>query len=138
MKIVVFCDSIKRIPQFRSRFARDGQSKNTLLFVVCNNARHGRLRFVATQLWHGLRYRFSDWIDLVRDFLQDHLCLGFDPLGSPKTLAYLERHQPDLALHAMGVIYREHIIRSCRLGILNAHIGKLPKYRGCSVMEWSI
>ncbi len=138
MKIVVFCDSIKRIPQFRSRFAGDGQSKNTLLFVVCNNARHGRLRFVASQLWHGLRYRLGDWFDLAHDLLKDHLCLGFDPLGSPKTLAYLERHQPDLALHAMGVIYREHLIRRCGLGILNAHIGKLPKYRGRSVMEWSI
>jgi len=36
------------------------------------------------------------------------------------------------------VIYREPTISAFRLGILNAHIGILPKYRGRSVVEWSI
>ena len=38
----------------------------------------------------------------------------------------------------MGVIYRKQVIDTCGLGILNAHIGQLPKYRGRSVIEWSI
>jgi methionyl-tRNA formyltransferase len=138
MKITVFCDSIKRIPEFRARVAGDGQSQDALVFIVCNNARHDRLRFVAGQFWHARRYRLKDWIDLVQDLLNDRLCLSLDPLGSPKTRAFLERHPPDLALHAMGVIYRDNIIARCGLGILNAHIGRLPKYRGRSVMEWSI
>jgi methionyl-tRNA formyltransferase len=36
------------------------------------------------------------------------------------------------------VIYREPVISAFRLGILNAHIGILPEYRGRSVAEWSI
>lgn len=138
MKIAVFCDSIGRIPQFRSRFAADGPSKDDLRYIVCNNAGHGRLRFIASQLRHGIRYGFRDWICLFDDLLNDRLCLRFDPLGSPGSLAFLERHRPDFALHAMGVIYRERIIERCGLGVLNAHIGWLPKYRGRSVMEWSV
>jgi methionyl-tRNA formyltransferase len=44
----------------------------------------------------------------------------------------------DVGLHAANVIYREPTISAFRLGILNAHIGILPKYRGRSVAEWSI
>jgi len=44
----------------------------------------------------------------------------------------------DVGLHAANVIYREPTISSFRLGILNAHIGILPKYRGRCVVEWSV
>jgi methionyl-tRNA formyltransferase len=46
--------------------------------------------------------------------------------------------EPDIGLHAAGVIYKKEIIESFSQGILNAHIGILPRYRGRSVMEWSI
>jgi methionyl-tRNA formyltransferase len=36
------------------------------------------------------------------------------------------------------VIYRAPVISTFRLGILNAHIGILPAYRGRSVAEWSV
>ena len=36
------------------------------------------------------------------------------------------------------MIYREATISAFRMGILNAHIGILPKYRGRSVAQWSI
>jgi len=44
----------------------------------------------------------------------------------------------DIGLHAANVIYRQPTIDAFRLGILNAHIGILPQYRGRSVAEWSI
>jgi len=44
----------------------------------------------------------------------------------------------DVGLHGAGCIYKEAIIGALRLGILNAHIGLLPQYRGRSVMEWSL
>lgn len=138
MKIVIFCDSVRRIPSFRERLAHTGDQANTLLFVVCNNARRNWLVFFAGLLWHARRYRPREWIDLFCDLARNRLCIGLDPLGSTRTLAFLERGRPDLGLHAMGVIYRSQVIESCGLGILNAHIGQLPKYRGRSVMEWSL
>jgi hypothetical protein len=46
--------------------------------------------------------------------------------------------QCDVGLHAANVIYREPTISAFRSGILNAHIGILPQYRGRSVVEWSV
>lgn len=50
----------------------------------------------------------------------------------------LQSLQCDVGLHAANVIYREPTISAFRLGILNAHIGILPQYRGRSVAEWSV
>jgi Formyl transferase len=60
------------------------------------------------------------------------------PADDPASLELLRGLQCDLGLHAANVIYREATIAAFRLGILNAHIGMLPGYRGRSVAEWSI
>jgi folate-dependent phosphoribosylglycinamide formyltransferase PurN len=60
------------------------------------------------------------------------------PLDDSMSIARLRSLQCDVGLHAANVIYREPTISAFRLGILNAHIGILPKYRGRSVVEWSI
>jgi methionyl-tRNA formyltransferase len=60
------------------------------------------------------------------------------PLDDPTSIERLRSLQCDVGLHAANVIYREPTISAFRLGILNAHIGILPKYRGRSVAEWSI
>jgi len=60
------------------------------------------------------------------------------PLDNPTSIERLRSLQCDVGLHAANVIYREPTISAFRLGILNAHIGILPKYRGKSVAEWSI
>lgn len=56
----------------------------------------------------------------------------------PESVASLKKLELDVGLHKSGVIYREKVIEAFRLGILNPHIGLLPKYRGRSVMEWSL
>jgi hypothetical protein len=60
------------------------------------------------------------------------------PLDDPTSIKRLRSLHCDVGLHAANVIYREPTISAFRLGILNAHIGILPKYRGRSVAEWSI
>jgi methionyl-tRNA formyltransferase len=60
------------------------------------------------------------------------------PLDDSMSIARLRSLQCDVGLHAANVIYREPTISAFRLGILNAHIGILPRYRGRSVVEWSI
>jgi Formyl transferase len=135
MKLAVFCDSMHRAPEFRRRFAGSGHQ---LIFLVCDN--RGRpLRFLAAQLALALtRCPPAEWWWLVRALGGGRINLSFAPLGSPASLRLLDRLRPDLALHAMGVIYRHPVISRCGMGILNAHIGRLPKYRGRSVMEWSL
>src|SRR5262245_43977820 len=60
------------------------------------------------------------------------------PLHHPRSLARLTRLELDIGLHKSGNIYRESTINCFRLGILNAHIGILPAFRGRSVAEWAV
>ena len=60
------------------------------------------------------------------------------PLQDTDTISQLKHLQLDVGLHKSGSIYSRDTIDCFRLGILNAHIGLLPKYRGRSVMEWSL
>jgi methionyl-tRNA formyltransferase len=60
------------------------------------------------------------------------------PLQDAETLSRLKQLKLDVGLHKSGSIYSNDTIECFRLGILNAHIGLLPKYRGRSVMEWSL
>jgi methionyl-tRNA formyltransferase len=60
------------------------------------------------------------------------------PLPDPDTISQLQQLKLDVGLHKAGQIYPAETIACFRLGILNAHIGLLPKYRGRSVMEWSL
>ena len=60
------------------------------------------------------------------------------PWHEPESISRLKELKLDLGLHKSGSIYRTESIACFRLGILNAHIGLLPKYRGRSVMEWSL
>jgi hypothetical protein len=59
-------------------------------------------------------------------------------LDDPTSLQRLKTLHCDVGLHAANLIYREGTIAAFRLGILNAHIGILPDYRGRSVAEWSV
>lgn len=60
------------------------------------------------------------------------------PLQDSGTNSRLQELKLDVGLHKSGSIYSSDTIECFRLGILNAHIGLLPKYRGRSVMEWSL
>src|SRR5262249_21248831 len=59
-------------------------------------------------------------------------------LDDPSSAERLRSLRCDVGLHAANVIYSERTISAFRLGILNAHIGILPAYRGRSVAEWSV
>ena len=58
--------------------------------------------------------------------------------NDPKSVAAVKRLNLDVGLHKSGIIYRDDFINAFRRGILNPHIGLLPKYRGRNVMEWSL
>ncbi len=63
-------------------------------------------------------------------FVQDHNALECE--------AILARLRPDALLLAGCDIIRANILEKTRYGALNCHPGKIPFYRGCSNVEWSI
>lgn len=69
---------------------------------------------------------------------QERLIVLRHPLDDATSIDHLKSLRCEVGLHAANVIYREPVISAFRLGILNAHIGILPQYRGRSVAEWSV
>jgi methionyl-tRNA formyltransferase len=136
MKIVVFCDTMGQFPRFWQAFRG---TSHRLHFIVCNNGRRRKIHYGLLQLAHAARtFRIRDWTRLLADLKLGSICIDPDKLGSFRSLKFLESVNADVGLHAMGVIYRQEVIDRFKNGILNAHIGQLPSFRGRSVMEWSI
>jgi folate-dependent phosphoribosylglycinamide formyltransferase PurN len=63
--------------------------------------------------------------------------LELESLTSQSVLSALEAIQPDLLVHAGAGIIRRPLLATSRLGMINAHMGILPFYRGMNVAEWA-
>jgi hypothetical protein len=111
-----------------------------LFVVVCNVGKRSPLlrwsrEFVSalkSLRWGGLASKAYSYVRRERLVILDY------PLDDATSIERLRSLQCDVGLHAANVIYREPTISAFRLGILNAHIGILPKYRGRCVAEWSV
>lgn len=100
--------------------------------LVCNHTNLTTLQQRAL-LWSGLP--FFTRLGLR---LRGRLHVFDKPLHDETVLAWLRAERFWLGLHGMGVIYRQSSISAFERGILNAHIGILPEFKGRSVMEWSL
>lgn len=59
-------------------------------------------------------------------------------VNSTSALSFMQRHSPDLIVYTGGGILRRRLIEIPTLGVINAHSGLLPKYRGMNVTEWAL
>jgi len=60
-----------------------------------------------------------------------------DSINSEEAIKLLREHQIDLYVYAGAGILKKNLIDSAPLGVLNAHMGLLPAYRGMNVAEWA-
>jgi methionyl-tRNA formyltransferase len=58
--------------------------------------------------------------------------------NSRRAIAQLKQWAPDVAVFTGGNILRDELLHVPRLGVLNAHLGRLPEIRGMSSPEWSL
>jgi len=65
------------------------------------------------------------------------VCLDLPDLTSAASLDRLRGEAIDLMIHAGAGILRAPLLGIPRLGVLNAHMGVLPRYRGMNVAEWA-
>ncbi len=63
--------------------------------------------------------------------------LDLPDLTSSASLDCLRAEAIDLIIHAGAGILRAPLLAVPRLGVLNAHMGVLPRYRGMNVAEWA-
>lgn len=61
-----------------------------------------------------------------------------DDINSPKAVEMIKSKHLDILINATGCIYKSKVIDSIKTGILNAHMGFLPDFRGMNVLEWSL
>jgi folate-dependent phosphoribosylglycinamide formyltransferase PurN len=60
-----------------------------------------------------------------------------DSVNSAESVQLLQEHAIDLFVHAGAGILKKRLINAAPLGVLNAHMGLLPSYRGMNVAEWA-
>jgi hypothetical protein len=138
MRIAVIAGSISG----GFRVAREIESLPGVdVFVVaCNVGKRGPLLQWAREILSALKS--LKWGALAamtyRYARQGRLIVLHGALDDATSIESLRSLQCDVGLHAANVIYREPVISAFRLGILNAHIGILPGYRGRCVAEWSV
>jgi hypothetical protein len=110
----------------------------TVHTLICNNAAKSVPAFGLRQAFVALMTGVRGVLVLLVASWQGRVHVSGRPLHDEATLRWLRTERFWIGLHAMGVIYREPVFASFGRGILNAHIGLLPEFRGRSVMEWSI
>ncbi len=111
-----------------------------LFVVICNVGKRSPLLRWSRELLSALK-SLKWWTLATKGYSygqRGRLIILHRPLDDATSIERLRTLQCDVGLHAANVIYREPTISSFRLGILNAHIGILPKYRGRCVVEWSV
>lgn len=64
--------------------------------------------------------------------------LFVENLQGPETLEVISKLKPDWTLLAGSGILKEPILQIPREGTLNCHPGLLPRYRGCTCLEWAV
>jgi hypothetical protein len=64
--------------------------------------------------------------------------LPCDDFGDPAVLDALEREKPDAVFFTGGGMIRKPVLDRAGAGVVNCHMGPLPKYRGMDVIEWPV
>jgi len=136
LKVLLLCSSPVKARQLLRDLA--GVEGIECQALVCRNGTDSVPMFLLKQAARTVLAGPRAVWDSLRMWASGELQIRLQPLGDERVLSWLRAKQFDVGLHAMGVIYRRPMIDAFRLGILNAHIGLLPQYRGRSVMEWSL
>lgn len=130
------CDNSINAARFFNLFKQT--TKIDWCVVIANNQNENVLRWASRQLMYLIKVPLKQIPRLLAGLLSGKLRIYKHSLNDQPTYNAIREKRPDLGLHMAGIIYKQNIIDSFSMGILNAHIGILPTYRGRCVMEWSI
>jgi len=133
IKVLILADNLFVAKRIESEFRNIAHVN--LKVLICNN-RSIKTKFFLGQVINFLRSKKK--FESLKNFVVQKNIFFTKPLHHPKVVAWLRKQNFSIGLHAMGVIYRQEVIDSFKLGILNSHIGILPEFRGRSVLEWSL
>ncbi|MBP7936955.1 MAG: hypothetical protein KA354_20115 [Phycisphaerae bacterium] len=83
---------------------------------------------------------FQDW---DRPLSRSCQVMGIEYLhassvNAPVAVEAVRRNRVDVLLSAVAELYRSPMIEAPTIGILNAHMALLPRFRGMNALEWSV
>ncbi len=58
-------------------------------------------------------------------------------LNDPEVVQTLQQLKPDLVVFTGGGLIRKEVLANAGAGVVNCHMGMLPRYRGMDVVEWT-
>ena len=98
--------------------------------------------------------RFSEEIEFIANYLVERkifhtsvnaACraqrikyISISSLNSASFLNALSKNEIDILVYSGGGIVRKPIIQAVKFGVLNAHSGPLPFFRGMNSLEWTL
>jgi folate-dependent phosphoribosylglycinamide formyltransferase PurN len=137
VRVVALCERLSKASELQARLSAVPGIE--LFLLVANTAPSVvPARFAATQIHDFAREGVSGQLSILRAVAQRRLRISRYDIHDEHVLAWLRGKRVDVGLHAMGVVYRRPVLDCFAVGLLNAHIGLLPEYRGRCVMEWSL
>ncbi len=134
----VLCSRRQTRPGWKPRFRKAVASSSAGAWL-------GRLRAHTSEVTESLRAHAEanqltgwDW-PLTRVCQANRMEFRrIDSMNDPEAVDYVRQRETDLLINAGGGIFRPGIIQAPRIGMLNAHMGWLPAFRGMNVLEWSL
>ena len=61
-----------------------------------------------------------------------------DNICENRSIMHLRSESPDIIIFAGGGLVRKNLLEIPKIGVLNAHMGFLPEFKGMNVLEWSL
>lgn len=125
------------VSRFASEFRRDGSRLLVKIWkklILRESAyRDNEPSILSVRKSHGIKtrnvseFRHRNGVELLP-------CGSFnDPLSRER----LQQLRPNLVVFTGGGLIRKHILEVAGDGIINCHMGILPRYRGMDVVEWA-
>jgi len=136
LKTLALCESIAASIRLWRRL--EGVEGVDFHLLISKNGKVKGWRYLLGLVLQMIQFDLRNTLLTLNVILKSKLRISVKPLHDPKNISWISKQSFDVGLHAAGVIYRKKLIDCFSKGILNPHIGILPKYRGRSVMEWSV
>jgi folate-dependent phosphoribosylglycinamide formyltransferase PurN len=125
--------------RFTSEFSRDGSRLLRKIWkkLVLRQAAYASANFetlVSLIQEEAIPYKTVDELAKAHE-IPIYYCKD---LNDAVVVENLRRIQPELVVFTGGGLLRKEVLASAGAGVLNCHMGMLPKYRGMDVVEWPI
>lgn len=139
-EVVLVISAMPDTPYWRAR--RTARKAVTTARTAVRGGRTGWLADVQRRSFDDFcgRHGLPSWDRFMPDLCAEWGArfVAVPSVSSPEAVAATRAAGVDVLLNGGGGIFKKAITEVPRIGILNAHMGPLPRFRGYNAMEWTL